>query len=58
MGRFEEEHTRKNPVNLVVENPLEEKVINNSQHNNEEFPRSEMNRLDDNIPILKVRHLK
>jgi hypothetical protein len=67
---FEEEHTRKNPVNLVVKNTLRKKVqqqveslveqtvINNSQHNNLEFPRSEMNRNDEMIPILKVRHLR
>ena len=67
---FEEEHKRKNPVNLVVKNPskekvqqqiellVEQKVISNAQHNNLELPRSDMNRLDDNIPIVKVRHLK
>jgi hypothetical protein len=45
---LEEEHTRKKPITLVVQNP----------DNNVEFPRSEMNQLDDNIPVLKVRDLR
>jgi hypothetical protein len=69
MGCFRRGTIKKNPVNLVVKNTLREKVqqqvellvektvINNS-HNNLELPKSDMNRLDDNIPIIKVRHLK
>ena len=70
MGRLRRRTYKKKPANLVVKNTLREKfqqqeellveqtVINNSQHNNLEFPKSDMNRFDDNIPIVKVRHLK